>query len=114
MKLTKLSLCVATLALGVASAASSYSIHLNSDLQAGTTQLKAGDYKVQVQGSQAIFKQGKTTVQVPVAVETGSNTYRYTSTDADGSTLQAISLEGTKTKLVFSAEKPSGSTSAAQ
>jgi len=115
MKLTKLSLCVATLALGIASAASSYSIHLTSDLQAGATQLKAGDYKVQVQGSQAIFKQGKTTVQVPVTVETGNNTYRYTTMDADSTTLQAISLEGTKTKIVFVAgEKPTNEVAAAQ
>ena len=114
MKMTKLSLCVATLALGVASAASSYSIHLSSDVQAGATQLKAGDYKVQVQGNQAIFKQGKNTIQLPVAVETGNNTYRYTSMDADSGTLQSISLEGTKTKLVFTAAPPSGATSAAQ
>ncbi len=69
MKLAKLSLGFATLALGVASAASSYKVTIPADIWAGDTQLKAGDYKVQVEGNQATFMLGKQTIQVPASVE---------------------------------------------
>ena len=114
MKMTKLSLCLATVALGIASAASTYSIKLPSDTQAGTTQLKAGDYKVQVEGNQVIFKQGKESIQVPVTVEKNATRYQYTSLETESSNLSAIDLGGTNMKLVFSAAKAASSTSAAQ
>ena len=43
MKLFKLSLGLATLALGIASAASSYKVNIPADTWAGDTQIKAGD-----------------------------------------------------------------------
>lgn len=101
MKLTKLSLCFGTLVLGVASAASSYTINLSSDATAGTTQLKAGTYKLEVEGNQAIFKQGKATTTIPVSVEKAPSSFRYTSVDTRGSKLLEIDLRGTTTKLVF-------------
>jgi hypothetical protein len=114
MKLMKLSLCVATLALGVASAASSYTVHLDSDLQAGPAQLKAGNYKVEVADNQAIFKQGKTSTPVPATVEKTAKAFKYTSMDTDSTNLESISLGGTNMKIVFTSAKSSGSTSAAQ
>lgn len=107
MKL-KLTLCLATLALGIASAASTYTVTLTSDMAAGNTQLKAGDYKVQVEGDQAIFKQGKETVQVPVTVEKNAKKFRYTTLQTVDSKLQAIELGGTTTKLVVAPVKPTG------
>ena len=101
MKLTKLTLCFGTLVLGVASAASSYTINLSSDATAGSTQLKAGTYKLEVEGNQAIFKQGKATTTVPVTVEKAPTPFRYTSVDTRGSKLLEIDLHGTTTKLVF-------------
>ena len=102
MKLTKLTLCLATVALGIASAASSYTITLTSSLKAGDTQLKPGEYKLMVEGNQAIFKQGKTTTTVPVKVEQNANKYHYTALESDNSKLDAIELGGTNTKLVVS------------
>ena len=107
MKL-KLTLCLATLALGIASAASSYSVTLTSDMSAGTTQLKAGEYKIQVEGDQAIFKQGSATTPVPVTVEKNAKKFRYTTLETVDSKLQAIELGGTTTKLVVAPVKPTG------
>ncbi len=108
MKLTKLTLCLATLALGVASAASSFSITLPSDTMVGDTHLKAGQYKLELQGNQAIFKQGKTTVQVPVTIEKASNKFRFTALETVDSKLNAIDLRGTDTKVVLSPSKDNG------
>jgi len=105
MKLAKLSLGLATLALGVATAASSYHITIPSDTWAGDTQLKAGDYKVTVEGSQATFKQGKQTVQVPVDMEQSKSKFADTTLESSGNKLQAIDLGGTTTKIVIKAGK---------
>jgi len=107
MKLTKLTLCLATLALGVASAASSFTITLPSAITAGDKQLKPGEYKVAVEGNQAIFKQGKTTTAIPVSTEKSTTKFKYTSLETESSKLQAIDLGGTTTKLVVS---PAGAT----
>jgi len=107
MKL-KLALCLATLALGIASAASSYSVTLTSDMSAGNTQLKAGNYKVEVEGNQAIFKQGKETAQVPVTVEKNATKFRYTTVQTVDSKIEAIELGGSTTKLVVAPAKATG------
>jgi uncharacterized protein (DUF2141 family) len=114
MKLTKLTLCLATLALGVASAASSYTITLPSTITAGDTQLKPGQYKVAVEGNQVVFKQGKTTTAIPVSVEKNATKFRYTSLETESSKLQAIDLGGTTTKLVVAPAKSTGSESVGQ
>ena len=113
MKLTKITLALGTLALGIASAASSYSLNVTSEVRAGDTQLKAGTYKVHIDGDKAIFKQGKTTVSVPVTVQQNATRYRYTEMEADNSVLQAIDLGGTSTKLVFSSSKSGNAVAAA-
>lgn len=114
MKLTKLTLCLATLALGIASAASSYTVTLSNAVTAGDTQLKPGQYKMQVEGNQAIFKQGKTSTSVPVTVEKNAKKFSYTTIETDNSKLQAIDLGGTNTKLVVGSAKSTGSETAGQ
>jgi hypothetical protein len=100
MKLTNLFLCVATLGLGVASAASSYKVTLPSDLSAGTVMLKAGDYRVEVEGNQATFRQGKDEIKVPVNVEKSASKFQDTTLESSGTNLQAIDIGGTTTKIV--------------
>lgn len=107
MKL-KLTLCLATLALGIASAASTYSVTLTSDMAVGTTQLKAGDYKIAVTGNQAIFKKGKETTEVPVTVEKTAKKFQYTTMQSVNSKVQAIELGGTNMKLVVTPVTPTG------
>ena len=114
MKMTKLTLCLATLALGVASAASSYTITLTSDVWAGGTQLKAGAYKVQVEGSQVIFTNSKASVPVAVTVEKNASKYQNTMLEADSDNLKAIDFGGTNMKVVFATAKPTGSAASAQ
>src|SRR5579883_2181080 len=105
MKLVKLSLGLATLALGVATAASAYKVTIPADTWAGDTQLKAGNYKVTVEGNQATFKQGKQTVTVPVATEQASKKFSDTTLESAGTKLQAIDLGGTTTKIVIKSGK---------
>ncbi|HLK47345.1 MAG TPA: hypothetical protein VKT49_04370 [Bryobacteraceae bacterium] len=106
MKLTKMAFCFATLVLGIASAASSYTINLSSEASAGSKTLKPGTYKLQVEGNQAVFKQGKESISIPVTVEKSANKFAYTSVDTMGSTLREIDLGGTNTKVVFGTARP--------
>jgi len=105
MKSVKLFLGLATLALGVATAASTYKVTIPSDTWAGDTQLKAGDYKVTVDNNQATFKMGKQTISVPASVENGSSKFSDTTLESTGTKLQSIDIGGTTTKIVFKAGK---------
>lgn len=98
----KLLIAFATVALAVASAATKYNITLFQPSMINGTELKPGDYKVEVEGNKAVFKQGKKTFEAPVKVEEtsdkyGTNTVRY----IEGSHVQEIRVGGTHTKLVF-------------
>jgi len=112
MKLTKVTLCLATLALGIASAASSYTITLLSDTKVGDAQLKPGQYKLTVEGNQATFTQGKNSTQVPVTVEQNAKKFSNTAVETIDSKVNAIDLGGTKTKLVISPAKTSATAQA--
>lgn len=109
MKLVHLSLGIATLALGVASAASSYKVILPSDTWAGDTQLKAGEYKVQVEGNKATFMHGKDSIQVTASTEKTTNKFADTTVESSGTKLQAIDIGGTTMKIVFPAGKSGSS-----
>lgn len=100
----KLIIAFTTVALAVASAATKYSITLYQPSVVNGTQLKPGDYKIEVNGDKAVFKQGKNTVETSVKVEddankASSNSIRY----ADGNKIQEIRIGGSRTKLVFGA-----------
>ncbi|HVO96718.1 MAG TPA: hypothetical protein VMT15_01560 [Bryobacteraceae bacterium] len=102
----KMLLLFVTLALAVASAASSYHFSLFQPSYVGGKELKAGDYKLELNGDKATIKVGKETFEATVKVENGSEKFTETSvryTSADGKmSVQEIRLGGTKTKLVFS------------
>jgi len=108
MKLTKMLLCASTLALGLASAASGYKINVPSKMWIGTTELKPGDYRVEVTGNQATFKMGKDSVQVPASVQDSGKKYSETELDASESKLQEIHIGGTSTKIVFTPASAKG------
>jgi hypothetical protein len=91
------------LAIAIAGAATKYNVTLYQPSVVNGTELKPGDYKVEVTGDKATFKLGKTTVEVPVKVEettqkNDTNAIRY----VEGGKLQEIRIGGTHTKLVFS------------
>jgi hypothetical protein len=110
MSFTKYAVGLTAFTLGIASAASSYSVKLTSPMSIGSTQLKAGEYKVEVQGDKAVFKMGKSSTEVPATLAKGDQKkYPVTSLVSNGTNLVEIDLGGTTDKIVFS---PSGSQSA--
>lgn len=102
MKFVKLTLGLATLALGVASAASSYSVKLSESASIGGTQLKAGEYRVEMVGDKAVFKIGKSVVEVPATLGKSDQKFTYTMLVSADSKIVEIDLGGTTTKILFS------------
>jgi hypothetical protein len=92
----------AVVTLAVASA-ETYKVSLYQSTKLGDSELKPGEYKVEVVDQKAIFRNGKLHGEAPVKVETGDTKYRTTSVriNGDDSQLREIDLGGTKTKLVF-------------
>jgi hypothetical protein len=98
----KLLIGFAALAMGVASAASDYKVELAQATQVGGTALKAGTYKVEMQGDKAIFKSGKDVVaQSPAKVENGEKKYSATAVSTNASKLESIAIGGTTMKIVL-------------
>jgi hypothetical protein len=101
--------CVIVLALvGVSTAsARSYSLTLAEPVVVGSTTLKAGDYKLDLEGSKVLFldNRHKTAAQASVKVENEHNKYYDTAIVSnrvgDERRITAIELAGTQTKLVF-------------
>jgi hypothetical protein len=97
-----LSLC----SLGIASA-KSYDIVLSTAAMAGSTELKPGEYKLKVEGSQAVFTgaQDSKSIAVPVKVENNDKKFNYTTVETsnqDGmDNIRAIDLGGSNTRLTL-------------
>jgi hypothetical protein len=87
--------------------AKSYEIVLSSPTKVGNVQLKAGQYSLKVQGSNAIFTDVETakSYTTPVKVENSDTKFNETKvqTSKQGETeqIQEIDLGGSKTKLGF-------------
>jgi len=100
----KLLLAISVFGLAVASA-KSYSVTLSQPALLGSTQLAAGDYKVEVDNQHATIRGNKVETECPVKVETADNKYAATAVrydTSDGKTrIQEIHVGGTRTKLVF-------------
>ena len=95
----------AVLALAIASA-KSYTINLFEPAKVGNTELKAGEYRVEVVDQKAVIRNGKIESEVPVKVETAPNKFSTTSVvygEENGMRMvREIHLGGTNTKLVLS------------
>jgi len=74
----KLMLSFGTLALAVASAASSYHFSIFEPSVVAGQELKPGDYKVEVNGNKAMIKTGKQIVEAPVTVQDGTEKFSET------------------------------------
>jgi len=92
--------------LGIASA-KSYDIFLSAPAMAGTTELKPGEYKLKVEGTQAVFTDVESSKSwtAPVKVENGARKFDQTvvesSTQGDMAHIHTIDLGGSNTKLEF-------------
>ena len=102
--LKKFVLAFAILALAVASAAT-YRVTLVQPSVVKGNELKAGDYRLNVQNDKVTIINGKQSVEVPVKIENVEQTFDSTAvrySDQGGkATISEIRLGGTKTKLVF-------------
>jgi hypothetical protein len=91
--------------LAVASARS-YTVNLFEAATVGSTELKPGEYKIEVNEQKAVIRKGKVQTESPVKVEEGETKFdntvvRYVNS-ADGKVhIQEIRIGGTKTRLVF-------------
>lgn len=94
------------LAVGIASAADSWRVNIPTATWVGTTELQPGDYKVEVEGSKAMFTQkGKAVAEVAAKMEEGQQKNRQTAlgvSNANGKrTLIDIRIGGTNSKIVI-------------
>ncbi len=91
--------------LGIASA-KSYDIILDHTAKAGATELKPGDYKLKVQGSQAVLTdtQNSKSFTVPIKVENSKRKFANTSVETNNqggvASIQSIDLGGSHTRLM--------------
>ena len=95
---------VTALGVSLAYAASSYNVTLYRPSSVNGTELKPGSYKVELTGDKVVMKQGKTSIEAPVAVETKDT--KFVSTQVGYSAdhpdqIQDIRLGGTSTILNF-------------
>jgi hypothetical protein len=85
----------------------SYDVIFSAPATVGSVKLAAGEYKVKVDGANAVFTDSKTfkTVSTPVKVETGTKKFQFTAVDATKAEgvdkINAIELGGSSTKLAF-------------
>ncbi len=100
----KLILAFLLLALAVASA-KTYSVTLFQPTVVAGTELKAGDYKINLENDKVVISNGKSSVESAVKVEQNNSKFNSTSVryaSGEGKNrVQEIRLGGTKLKLVF-------------
>jgi hypothetical protein len=100
----RLLLLVSMVTLAVASAASNFNLNFYQPTTVNGTTLKVGEAKLEIRENKAIVKQGKTSVEASVKVETATSKYLYTTVgykEGDSHQIKDITLGGTTTKLVF-------------
>jgi hypothetical protein len=104
MMIKRALLLVSVVSLAVASAASNFNLNFYQTTVVNGTTLKVGEAKLEIKENKAIVKQGKTSVEASVKVETANSKYLYTTVgykDGDNHQIKDITLAGTTTKLVF-------------
>ena len=102
-KFTTCLFCLSMVAAGIASAADPYDVQLLDTFSVGKAELKAGDYKVEMQGDKAVFTMGKKTVAVPATLGKSTQTFDSTVIVSAHSKLREIDLGGTQDKILFAA-----------
>jgi len=91
----------ASVALAVASAAS-YNVTFYQPVTINGSQLKPGDYKLELKDNNtAVLKQGKSVTEASVKVENDSQKFSRNAVRMNGEKLEEIRLGGTSTRVVF-------------
>jgi hypothetical protein len=104
LMIKRIVVCLAFAGIAVASA-KSYSVKFFVPVTVGGTELKPGEYKVEVVGDKAVIRRGQINVESPVKVVTVERAFPRTSmrlAQNEGKMrIQEIRLGGEKTRLVF-------------
>ena len=78
------------------------SLTVTTPVTAGTTQMKPGDYKFEMQGDKLVFKSGKTVIaEVPAATETAASKFHDTTYESKEGKITAIRVGGSTTRIVL-------------
>ncbi len=96
--------CISTLAAMALSAATPYELTLLDTFSVGKAELKAGDYKVEMQGDKAVFTIGKKIVSIPATLGKADQPFASTVFVSQKSKLKEIDLGGTQDKIVFAGQ----------
>jgi hypothetical protein len=91
----------ASLALAVASAASSYTVTFYQPVMVNGSELKPGDYKLELKDKMAVIKQGKKETEVPVTVANDNQKFDRTAVRLNGMQVEEIRIGGTNMRVVF-------------
>lgn len=91
----------ASLALAVASAATSYNVTFYQPVMVNGSELKPGDYKLELKDKTAVLKQGKNETEAPVRIENESQKFQHTAIRLNGMQVEEIRIGGTNTRVVF-------------
>jgi len=97
---------MSTFAMLAFGASDAYKVHVLSDSNIAGKQVKAGNYKVQVEGNSATLTHGKDSISVPAHVEEGQAKYAGTQIRYVDNSIKEIHIGGTTTKIVFDAGQP--------
>jgi hypothetical protein len=105
MRSTLLPLLLVFAGAGLASA-TTYNIKLLENTNVHGTQLKAGEYKLDVDNGKAVFHRGKTTAEAPAKLATNDRKYKDTKFVYDNGsngqlTLREIDLGGSNVRVVL-------------
>jgi len=105
MRSTLIPLMLAFAAAGIAGA-TTYNIKLLETTNVHGTQLKAGEYRLDVDNGKAVFRKGKTAAEAPAKLATGEGKYKTTRFIYDNNTngqltLREIDLGGSNVRVVL-------------
>lgn len=91
----------ASVALAVASAATSYHVTFYQPVTINGSEIKPGEYKLELKDKTAVIKQGKTSTEAPVTIEQEGQKFKQTTVRLKGSQVEDIRIGGTNTRVVF-------------
>ena len=104
----KILILFVVLGMAVIASAKSYSITLFEPSIIGGSELKPGDYKLELKDEKVVIRKGKLISEAPVKVETADSKYSTTTVryrNGDGKyRIQEIHLGGTNMKLLVSVD----------
>ncbi len=104
--------CLAAGATLAFAASNSYKVDILDNTTVAGKQVKAGNYKIEVENGQAILKHGKETIEVPAHTEQATSKYSGTQIQYVDNAMHEIRLGGTSTRIVFggAADQTTGGT----